>query len=49
MGDMTLVIGPGESGPGVKSFARVWLGIIGVGTDDSGAPTATVVVFEPGK
>ena len=49
MGDMTLVIGPGESGPGVKSFARVWLGVIGVGTDESGAPTATVVVFEPGK
>ena len=49
MGDMTLDIGPGETGPGVKSFARVWLGVIGVGTDESGAPTATVVVFEPGK
>ncbi|PZC44069.1 MAG: Kelch motif-containing protein [Chloroflexi bacterium] len=49
MGDMDLVIGPGESGPAVKKFARVWIGLLGVGTDESGAVTATVVVFEPGK
>ncbi len=49
MGDMELVIGPGETGPGVKKFARVWIGLVGIGTDESGEATATVVVFEPGK
>ena len=47
MGDMELSILPGENGPGVKSFARVWLGLLGVGTDSSGETTATIVVFEP--
>ena len=49
MGDMELSIAPGESGPGVKAFARVWLGLLGLGTDESGEITATIVVFEPGK
>ena len=47
MGDMELSILPGENGPGVKSLARVWLGLLGVGTDSSGETTATIVVFEP--
>ena len=49
MGDMELIIGPGETGPAVKKFARVWIGLVGIGTDESGEATATVVVFEPGK
>jgi len=49
MGDMDLSIAPGESGPGVTSFTRVWLGLLGVSTNEAGETTATIVVFEPGK
>ena len=47
MGDMDLTIAPGESGPGVTSFPRVWLGLLGVSTNEAGETTATIVVFEP--
>ena len=47
MGDMDLTIAPGESGPGVTSFTRVWLGLLGVSTNEAGETTATIVVFEP--
>ena len=48
-GDMELSIPAGQSGPGVKSVGRVWLGVLGVSTNEAGEITATIVVFDPVK
>tara|TARA_Y100000590_G_scaffold91743_1_gene103664 strand:+ start:621 stop:2384 length:1764 start_codon:yes stop_codon:yes gene_type:complete len=48
-GDMELSIPAGQSGPGVKSVGRVWLGVLGVSTNEAGEIIATIVVFDPIK
>lgn len=47
LGNIDLLIPAGSTDPALKSFGKAWIGFFGLGADEAGEVTATVVVFEP--